>query len=82
MANLRLIQFKDAKGGRAVGLVTEDGKSVRPLQGYDTVYRLAQAAIDQGRVLAELVKSAASDKMFQRLNTGGDPPCPPINGRC
>ncbi|MES1150603.1 MAG: FAH family protein, partial [Dongia sp.] len=62
MANLRLVQFKDAEGGRAVGLVGADGKSVRPLKGFDTVYKLAQAAVDRGKSLTSMVESAASSE--------------------
>jgi len=40
---------------RAVGLVSTDGTQVRPLKGFDTVHKLAQAAIDQGKSLTTLV---------------------------
>jgi len=64
---MRLIQFRQSSGARAVGLVTQGGKHVHPLQGFDTVYRLAQAAIDQNRSLATLVSAAASDETLDYL---------------
>src|SRR5262249_42811187 len=65
--NLRLIQFRQADGTRAVGLVTEDGRRAHPLNGFDTVYRLAQAAIDQGRPLAALIEAAVTEKTVDYL---------------
>jgi len=66
MSNMRLIQYKpDAK--RAVGLVAEDGVRAHPLQGFDTVFGLAQAAIAQNRSLADLVKAAASAETVDYL---------------
>lgn len=62
MGNLRLVQFADAKGARAVGLVAGDGKHVQPLKGFDTIYKLAQAAIDQGKSLTALVEASASNE--------------------
>jgi hypothetical protein len=59
MSNLRLIQYRQADGSRAVGLVTGDGLQVRPLQGFATVFQLAEAAIAQKRPLTELVQAAA-----------------------
>ena len=62
MSNMRLIQYKPAEGARAVGLVAADGIHAHPLKGFDTVFRLAQAAIDQKRPLAELVQAAAAQE--------------------
>jgi hypothetical protein len=65
--NMRLIQYKPADGKRAVGLVAEDGVRAHPLQGYETVFALAQAAIAQKRPLADLVKAAASAETVDYL---------------
>jgi hypothetical protein len=67
MSNLRLIQYKQADGARAVGLVTRDGVQVQPLKGFATVLQLAQAAIDQKRPLAELVQAAAATESLDYL---------------
>jgi hypothetical protein len=64
---LRLIQFEDEKGRRAVGLVTADGKHAHPLKGFDSVHRLAQTAIETGQSLAALVESAASQETVDYL---------------
>ena len=56
---MRLVQYRDADGARKVGLVTEDGNHLRPLQGVATVYELAQMAAEQGGGLAKLAESKA-----------------------
>ncbi|WKB50688.1 AraD1 family protein [Eleftheria terrae] len=48
---MRLIQFLDAAGQAAVGVVDKDGATVRPLQGYTSTYALALAAIERGESL-------------------------------
>jgi hypothetical protein len=48
---LRLIQYRDEAGGRRVALAGDEG-AVR-LDGVDTVYALAQRAIDEGASLRE-----------------------------
>jgi hypothetical protein len=50
----RLVQFRTERGGRAVALANDDGATLSPLSGPETVYELAQAAIRQGRSLEEL----------------------------
>jgi hypothetical protein len=60
MANLRLVQYKQADGARAVGVVTADGAHLRPVAGYASVYELAQAAVVQEKSLASLIEAAAS----------------------
>src|SRR4051812_32047115 len=54
---MRLVQYRDADGSRKVGLVTEDGDHLRPLQGVATIYELAQEAAKQGGRLAELAEA-------------------------
>jgi hypothetical protein len=54
---MRLVQYRDTGGSRKVGLVTEDGDHLRPLQGVATVYELAQEAAKQGGGLAKLVQA-------------------------
>jgi len=66
-ANMRLIQYRQANGARAIGLVTADGKHAHPLQGFDTVYRLAQASINQKRPIAELIQAAAATETVDYL---------------
>src|SRR4051812_8752780 len=67
MSNQRLIQYQRPEGGRAVGLVTSDGTHVHPLKGFDTVFDLARAAIEQKRPLAVLVQEAATAEMVDYL---------------
>jgi len=57
---MRLIQYREAGGARKVGLVTEDGDHVRPVQGAATVYELAEAAAASGGGLAGLVERRAT----------------------
>ncbi|NNG04647.1 MAG: FAH family protein [Inquilinus sp.] len=57
---MRLIQFTGAGGGRQVGLVSEDGHTVRGLDGARTVYALAREAIDEGAALADLAGALAT----------------------
>lgn len=51
-----LIQFKNENGGRQVGLLQDD--SIRVIDGYDTTYALARAAIAQKTGIAELVNAS------------------------
>jgi hypothetical protein len=59
-ATLRLIQFKDDKGLRAVGVVDADGDHAVTLKGFATVYDLANKALDRGIGLSALVTEAAT----------------------
>ena len=59
MSNLRLIQYTETDGSRAVGLIGGRGTEVHPLKGFATVMQLAQAAIDQNRSLTDLVQATA-----------------------
>jgi hypothetical protein len=67
MSNLRLIQYKQADGARAVGLVAADGVHAHPLKGFSAVFDLAKAAIDRKQSLAELVQSAAAPETVDYL---------------
>src|SRR5262252_7488216 len=59
---MRLVQYRDATGARKVGLVTEDGNHLRPLQGVATVYELAEMATGQGGGLTRLAESKAGSE--------------------
>lgn len=60
---MRLIQFTNAVGARLVGLVSENGRTVRALDGVESVYALAREAIDEGAGLAELAQALATSAM-------------------
>ena len=51
-----LVQFKSEQGTRQVGVLEQN--AIRVIEGYDTTYALAQAAIRQGASLAALAKAA------------------------
>jgi len=53
---MRLVQFRTERGGRAIAVAGEDGRTLAPLSGPETVYELAGLAIKQGRPLAELAR--------------------------
>ena len=55
---MRLVQFLEDGLNRAVGLV--DGNRLRRIEGFDSVYRLAFAAIDGDRPLREVVEKHAT----------------------
>jgi len=59
---MRIIQYRDDDGSRRVGMVTEDGDHVRPVDGTATVYELAREAADGGVALAELVHGHLRDE--------------------
>ncbi len=58
-ADLRIIQFRDDKGQRKVGLVEADGDHALTLNGVATVYDLANMALDRGTGLAALATELA-----------------------
>ena len=62
MSHTLLVQFKDAAGQRRVGLLVED--SIRVIDGYDTTYALAQAAIAGETPLATLAQDAAGSTVY------------------
>jgi len=56
---MRIVQFRDAENARRVGLVDEDGPTIRPLGGVSTVHALALEAAATRRPLAELIARRA-----------------------
>ena len=59
---MNLVQFKDTRGHRCVGVPSKDGSELRILNGFSSVYDLAFAALKAGRTLAELVESQLSER--------------------
>ncbi|KAA3448700.1 FAH family protein [Mesorhizobium sp. SARCC-RB16n] len=53
---MRLVQYTTLDGGRRVGLVSDDGDRLHPLENTSTVLELAEAAIAQGASIASLVE--------------------------
>lgn len=53
-----LVQFRQITGRRHVGCLTEDGTQLRVVDGYDSTYALANAAIAQRRQLSAVVLDA------------------------
>jgi len=62
MSHTLLVQFKDAAGHRRVGILVED--SIRVIDGYDSSYALAQAAIAGETPLARLAQDAAGSTVY------------------
>src|ERR1035437_9392668 len=58
---IRLVQIKHPSQGRQVALVEKD--VLRLLAGFDSVYRLAEAAAVGDRSLAELIAAAAAERL-------------------
>jgi hypothetical protein len=54
---MRLVQIVDKQGVRRVGMPTDGGKTVELLEGEQTVYALAKAAIAAGKGLAEYIEA-------------------------
>ena len=54
---LRLVQLDDAAGDRLLAAMTDDGRA-RRVNGHDTTYDLAQAAIAAGSSLGEAIEAA------------------------
>lgn len=61
---MRLVQFKSDDGSRRVGLVQEDGATLRVLRDTPSVYDLALEAHRLGRTLAHLVEGRSSDQVI------------------
>lgn len=59
---LRLVQYENASGAPAVCLLDDTGPA-RRIVGHAGVREMALAAIEQGRTLAGLARSAAGDKI-------------------
>ncbi|WP_348698736.1 AraD1 family protein [Duganella fentianensis] len=51
-----LVQFKNVQGGRQIGVLEQN--TIRVIEGYETTYALAQAAIRQKQSLAALANAA------------------------
>ena len=60
---MRLVQFKSDDGSRRVGLVQEDGATLRVLRDTPSVYDLALEAHRLGRTLEHLAEGRLSDEM-------------------
>ncbi|MCW8126549.1 AraD1 family protein [Microbulbifer halophilus] len=65
---MRLIQFTSESGQRAVGAVA-DNSSIDQLDGVETIYQLAQRALQNGEPLETLARSLLSDNRhdYQRI---------------
>ncbi len=59
---LRLIQFRDARGGARVAVCDDEG-AAHVVNGVTTTYELAWAAISAGISLAEQVKVTARARL-------------------
>jgi hypothetical protein len=59
---MNLVQFKDTRGNRCVGIPSEDGGELRIWNGFSSVYDLVFAALNAGRPLAELAESQLSER--------------------
>ena len=59
---MNLVQFKDSRGDRRVGVPSEDGKQLRILNEFGSVYDLAFGALKAGRSLAEFATPLISDR--------------------
>jgi len=66
-----LVQFKNEQGARKVGVLEQN--TIRVIEGYDTTYALAQAAIRQSAGLAELAAKAvgAATQAFDAVAASG-----------
>jgi len=56
---MRLVQWHEG-GARRVGVASEDGRSLQPVQGADSVYRLAVEAIRGKHGLEEMIRGRLS----------------------
>ena len=53
---MRLVQYTTLDGSRRVGLVSDDGNHLHPLENTGTVLELAETAIAEGVSIASLVE--------------------------
>ena len=60
---MRLVQFYSSSGERSVALVSEDGNSLRVLNGIERLYDLVLTAIEDERALEELVTQQVGDEV-------------------
>jgi hypothetical protein len=59
---MNLVQFKDARGDRRVGVPNKDGSELRILNGFSSVYDLTFAALKADRPLAEFTAAQLSER--------------------
>lgn len=59
---MNLVQFKDTRGDRCVGVPSEDGSQLRIVNGYSSVYDLVFAALKDGRTLADSARAQLSER--------------------
>jgi hypothetical protein len=69
---MRLVQFLSDGGERRVGVVSDDGRSVRALPGVRTTYELAQQAARERCQLADLVTAAGSSEILELADLLGN----------
>jgi hypothetical protein len=59
---MNLVQFKDTRGERCVGIPSEDGGELRIVNGFGSVYDLVFGALQAGRPLAGLAEGQLSNR--------------------
>ena len=59
---MNLVQFKDTRGDRCVGVPDKDGSELRILKGFSSVYDLVFGAIKAGRALMEFTEAQLSGR--------------------
>jgi hypothetical protein len=59
---MNLVQFKDTRGDRCVGVPGKDGSELRILKGFSSVYDLVFGAIKAGRALTEFTEAQLSER--------------------
>ncbi|MDP9138860.1 MAG: FAH family protein, partial [Pseudomonadota bacterium] len=59
---MRIIQYRNDRGKRHVGLVDADGRHAMPLKGLATVYQLANQALAKRVRLARLAGELATGR--------------------
>ncbi|AMP10865.1 fumarylacetoacetate (FAA) hydrolase family protein [Collimonas arenae] len=60
-----LVQFKQADGARRVGVLEDEGRQIRVVEGFATTYDLAQAAISRRSSLSSLVETALGTTVLE-----------------
>ncbi|WP_284945606.1 AraD1 family protein [Acidisoma cladoniae] len=60
---MHLVQFLTESGARRVGVPEADGRFLRVLDGYDTVYALARVAVRDRLTLAEAAQAALGETL-------------------
>ena len=59
---MNLVQFKDERGDRCVGVPSEDSSELRILNGFSSVYDLVFAALEADRTLTEFAEAQLSER--------------------